>query len=145
MEHYLIENPNIERGVLYTINVSDAEAAVSVIKDLLYCLSLTYQTAIGYISLNDNIEQIRQQCAAWKSAAVLNWVKQKNPDCGTVIRRMQSLYNNHVVRAFIVDGSELLKTPGEDGKLYEDSERALLRLEDFAERNRVPVIAIITE
>ena len=128
---------------MYTINVSDPESAVNAVKELVYRLCITYGTAVGYIGLNEHIDLVREQCNDWKSAAVLNFIKQKNPDCGTIIRRMEGLYNRRFVRAFIIDGSDKLKVPGSDGKLKDNPSNVAIRLDSFASKKNVPVIAIV--
>ena len=109
MSEYIIQIPNLEKGKVYTINEYDSESALNVIKELLYRLCVTYGTVVGYIGINDHIDLVREQCSDWKAAAVLNWIKQNNPDCGTIIRRMEGLYNRRFVRAFIIDGTDKLK------------------------------------
>ena len=109
MREYIIQIPNLEKGKVYTINEYDSESALNVIKELLYRLCVTYGTVVGYIGINDHIDLVREQCSDWKAAAVLNWIKQNNPDCGTIIRRMEGLYNRRFVRAFIIDGTDKLK------------------------------------
>lgn len=99
---------------------------------------------MGDIGLNEHIDAVREQCCDWKSAAVLNCIKQNNPDCGTVIRKMEGLYNRRFVRAFIIDGSDKLKVPGTDGKLQEAPTIVAARLERFADIKKVPVIVILT-
>ena len=143
MSEYITQIPNLEKGKVYTINVSDPESAVNAVKELVYRLCVTYGTAVGYIGLNEHIDLVREQCNDWKSAAVLNFIKQKNPDCGTIIRRMEGLYNRRFVRAFIIDGSDKLKVPGSDGKLKDNPSNVAIRLDSFASKKNVPVIAIV--
>ena len=143
MSEYITQIPNLEKGKVYTINVSDPESAVNAVKELVYRLCITYGTAVGYIGLNEHIDLVREQCNDWKSAAVLNFIKQKNPDCGTIIRRMEGLYNRRFVRAFIIDGSDKLKVPGSDGKLKDNPSNVAIRLDSFASKKNVPVIAIV--
>ena len=100
-------------------------------------------TAVGYIGLNDHTDAVREQCSDWKSAAVFNCIKQNNPDSGTIIRKMEGLYNRRFVRAFIIDGSDRLKVPGADGKLIENPSNVAIRLDCFASKKKVPVIAIV--
>ena len=145
MSEYIIQIPNLEKGKVYTINVCDSESALNVIKELLYRLCVTYGTAVGYIGLNDHIDAVREQCSDLKSAAVLNCIKQNNPDCGTIIRKMEGLHNRRFVRAFIIDGSDKLKVPGSDGKLKESPSGVAIRLDWFASKKNVPVIAIVTK
>lgn len=142
---YITEIPNIEKGVLYTIKVSDSESAVNIIKELAYRLCVTYYTSVSYIDLNGHIERVREGCSDWKPAAVLNCIKQNNRDCGTVIRKMQGQYNRRFVRAFIIDGSDLLKIPGTDRTLHSNPNIVRYSLESFAKSNKVPVIEIIKE
>ncbi|MGM9740795.1 MAG: hypothetical protein ACI3ZP_09355, partial [Candidatus Cryptobacteroides sp.] len=104
MNEFITEIPNLEKGKVYTINVSDSESAVNVIRELVYRLCVTYNSSVGYIGLNGNTDTVREQCSDWKSAAVLYCIKQNNPDCGTVIRKMEGMYNRRFVRAFIIDG-----------------------------------------
>ena len=145
MSEYITQIPNLEKGKVYTISASDPESAVNAIKELVYRLCVTYGTAVGYISLNEHIDLVREQCNNWKSAAVLNCIKQNNPDCGTIIRRMEGLYNRRFVRAFIIDGSDKLKVPGSDGKLKDNPSNVAIRLDWFASKKKVPVIAIVTK
>ena len=145
MSEYITQIPNLEKGKVYTINVSDPESAVNAVKELVYRLCVTYGTAVGYIGLNEHIDLVREQCNNWKSAAVLNCIKQNNPDCGTIIRRMEGLYNRRFVRAFIIDGSDKLKVPGSDGKLKDSPSNVAIRLDWFASKKKVPVIAIVTK
>ena len=145
MSEYITQIPNLEKGKVYTINVSDSESAVNAVKELVYRLCVTYGTSVGYIGLNEHIDLVREQCNDWKSAAVLNCIKQKNPDCGTIIRRMEGLYNRRFVRAFIIDGSDKLKVPGSDGKLKDSPSNVAIRLDWFASKKRVPIIAIVTK
>ena len=145
MSEYITQIPNLEKGKVYTINVGDSESALNVIKELLYRLCVTYGTVVGYIGINDHIDLVREQCSDWKAAAVLNWIKQNNPDCGTIIRRMEGLYNRRFVRAFIMDGSDKLKVPGSDGKLKDSPSNVAIRLDWFASKKRVPIIAIVTK
>ena len=145
MSEYITQIPNLEKGKVYTINASDSESAVSVVKELVHRLCITYNTAVGYIGLNDHIDAVREQCSDLKSAAVLNCIKQNNPDCGTIIRKMEGLYNRRFVRAFIIDGSDKLKVPGSDGKLKESPSGVAIRLDWFASKKNVPVIAIVTK
>ena len=145
MSEYITQIPNLEKGKVYTINVSDSVSAVNVVKELVHRLCVTYNTAVGYIGLNDHIDSVREQCSDLKSAAVLNCIKQNNPDCGTVIRRMESLYNRRFVRAFIIDGADKLRVPGSDGKLKESPSGVAIRLDWFASKKNVPVIAIVTK
>ena len=120
MSEYITQIPNLEKGKVYTINVSDAESAVNVVQELVHRLCVTYNTAVGYISLNDHIDAVREQSSDWKSAAVLNCIKQNNPDCNTIIRKMEGLYNRRFVRTFIIDGSDRLKAPRAYSKLKEN-------------------------
>ena len=143
MSEYKTQFTNLQKGKVYTINVSDPESAVNTVKELVYRLCVTYGTAVGYIGLNEHIDLVREQCNDWKSASVLNCIKQKNPDCGTIIRRMEGLYNRRFVRAFIIDGSDKLKVPGSDGKLKENPSNVAIRLDSFASKKKVPVIAIV--
>ena len=143
MSEYITQIPNLEKGKVYTINVSDPESAVNAVKELVYRLCVTYGTSVGYIGLNEHIDLVREQCNDWKSAAVLNCIKQKKPDCGTIIRRMEGLYNRRFVRAFIIDGSDKLKVPGSDGKLKDNPSNVAIRLDSFASKKKVPVIAIV--
>lgn len=145
MSEYITQIPNLEKGKVYTINASDSESAVSVVKELVQRLCVTYNTSVGYIGLNDHIDAVREQCSDWKSAAVLNCIKQNNPDCGTIIRKMEGLYNRRFVRAFIIDGSDKLKVPESDGKLKESPSGVAIRLDWFASKKNVPVIAIVTK
>lgn len=145
MSEYITQIPNLEKGKVYTINVSDSVSAVNVVKELVYRLCVTYNTAVGYIGLNDHIDAVREQCSDLKSAAVLNCIKQNNPDCGTIIRKMEGLHNRRFVRAFIIDGSDKLKVPGSDGKLKESPSGVAIRLDWFASKKRVPVIEIVTK
>ena len=71
---------------------------------------MTKEEAI--IAVNDHIAAIREQCSDRKYTAVLNCIKQNNPDSDTVIRRMEGLYNRRFVRAFIIDGADRLKVSG---------------------------------
>ena len=143
MSEYITQIPNLEKGKVYTINVSDSESAVNIVKELVHRLCVTYNTAVGYIGLNKHIDAVCEQCSDWKSAAVLNCIKQNNPDCGTIIRKMKGLYNRRFVRAFIIDGSDKLKVPGSDGKLKDNPSNVAIRLESFASKKKVPVIAIV--
>ena len=143
MSEYITQIPNLEKGKVYTINVSDAESAVNVVQELVHRLCVTYNTAVGYISLNDHIDAVREQSSDWKSAAVLNCIKQNNPDCGTIIRKMEGLYNRRFVRAFIIEGAEKLKVSGTDGKLPDVASNVTIRLDWFANKKNVPVIAIV--
>lgn len=143
MSEYITQIPNLEKGKVNTINVSDPESAVNAVKELVYRLCVTYGTSVGYIGLNEHIDLVREQCNDWKSASVLNCIKQKNPDCGTIIRRMEGLYNRRFVRAFIIDGSDKLKVPGSDGKLKDNPSNVAIRLDSFASKKKVPVIAIV--
>ena len=145
MSEYITQIPNLEKGKVYTINASDSESAVSVVKELVHRLCVTYNTAVGYIGLNDHIDAVREQCSDLKSAAVLNCIKQNNPDCGTIIRKMEGLHNRRFVRAFIIDGSDKLKVPGSDGKLKESPSGVAIRLDWFASKKNVPVIAVVTK
>ena len=145
MSEYITQIPNLEKGKVYTINVNDSESAVNVVKELVHRLCVTYNTAVGYIGLNDHIDAVREQCSDLKSAAVLNCIKQNNPDCGTLIRKMEDLHNRRFVRAFIIDGSDKLKVPGSDGKLKESPSGVAIRLDWFASKKNVPVIAIVTK
>ena len=145
MSEYITQIPNLEKGKVYTINVSDSVSAVNVVKELVHRLCVTYNTAVGYIGLNDHIDAVREQCSDLKSAAVLNCIKQNNLDCGTIIRKMEGLYNRRFVRAFIIDGSDKLKVPGSDGKLKESPSGVAIRLDWFASKKNVPVIAIVTK
>ena len=145
MSEYITQIPNLETGKVYTINVSDSVSAVNVVKELVHRLCVTYNTAVGYIGLNDHIDAVREQCSDLKSAAVLNCIKQNNPDCGTIIRKMEDLHNRRFVRAFIIDGSDKLKVPGSDGKLKESPSGVAIRLDWFASKKNVPVIAIVTK
>ena len=145
MSEYITQIPNLEKGKVYTINASDSESAVSVVKELVHRLCVTYNTAVGYIGLNDHIDAVREQCSDLKSAAVLNCIKQNNLDCGTIIRKMEGLHNRRFVRAFIIDGSDRLKVPGSDGKLKESPSGVAIRLDWFASKKNVPVIAIVTK
>ena len=145
MSEYITQIPNLEKGKVYTISASDPESAVNAIKELVYRLCVTYGTAVGYIGLNEHIDLVREQCNNWKSAAVLNCIKQNNPDCGTIIRRMEGLYNRRFVRAFIIDGSDKLKVTGSDGKLKDNPSNVAIRLDWFASKKKVPVIAIVTK
>ena len=145
MSEYITQIPNLEKGKVYTINASDSESAVSVVKELIHRLCVTYNTAVGYIGLNDHIDAVREQCSDLKSAAVLNCIKQNNLDCGTIIRKMEGLHNRRFVRAFIIDGSDKLKVPGSDGKLKESPSGVAIRLDWFASKKNVPVIAIVTK
>ena len=145
MSEYITQIPNLEKGKVYTINASDSESAVSVVKELVHRLCVTYNTAVGYIGLNDHIDAVREQCSDLKSAAVLNCIKQNNLDCGTIIRKMEGLHNRRFVRAFIIDGSDKLKVPGSDGKLKESPSGVAIRLDWFASKKNVPVIAIVTK
>ena len=104
MSEYITQIPNLEKGKVYTINANDSESAVNVVKELVHRLCVTYNTSVGYIGLNDHIDAVCEQCSDWKSPAVLNCIKQNNPDCGTIIRKMEGLYNRRFVRAFIIDG-----------------------------------------
>ena len=70
MSEYITQIPNLEKGKVYTINVSDSDSAVNVIKELVYRLCVNYGTAVGYIGLNDHTDAVREQCSDWKSAAV---------------------------------------------------------------------------
>ena len=63
--------------------------------------------------------------------------------CGTIIRRMEGLYNRRFVRAFIIDGSDKLKVLGSDGKLKDNPSNVAIRLDSFASKKKVPVIAIV--
>ena len=54
MSEYITQIPNLEKGKVYTINVSDSKSAVNVIKELVYRICVTYGTAVGYIGLNDH-------------------------------------------------------------------------------------------
>lgn len=143
MSEYITQIPNLEKGKVYTINVSDSDSAVNVIKELVYRLCVNYGTAVGYIGLNDHTDAVREQCSDWKSAAVFNCIKQNNPDSGTIIRKMEGLYNRRFVRAFIIDGSDRLKVPGADGKLIENPSNVAIRLDCFASKKKVPIIAIV--
>ena len=143
MSEYITQIPNLEKGKVYTINVSDSESAVNIVKELVHRLCVTYNTAVGYIGLNEHIDAVCEQCSDWKSAAVLNCIKQNNPDCCTIIRKMEGLYNRRFVRAFIIDGAEKLKVPGADGKLIENPSNVAIRLDWFASKKKVPVIAIV--
>ena len=143
MSEYITQIPNLEKGKVYTINVNDSESAVNVVKELVYRLCVTYGTTVGYIGLNDHTDAVREQCSDWKSAAVLNCIKQNNPDCGTIIRKMEGLYNRRFVRAFIVDGSDRLKVSGTNGKLIENPSNVAIRLDWFASKKKVPIIAIV--
>lgn len=143
MSEYITQIPNLEKGKVYTINVSDPESAVNAVKELVYRLCVTYGTSVGYIGLNEHIDLVREQCNDWKSAAALNYIKQKNPDCDTLIRRMEGLYNRRFVRAFIIDGSDKLKVSGSDGKLKDNPSNVAIRLDSFASKKKVPVIAIV--
>ena len=145
MSEYITQIPNLEKGKVYTINVSDSVSAVNVVKELVYRLCVTYNTAVGYIGLNDHIDAVREQCSDLKSAAVLNCIKQNNPDCGTIIRKMEGQHNRRFVRAFIIDGAEKLKVPGADGKLKDAASNVAIRLDWFANKKNVPVIAIVTK
>ena len=145
MSEYITQIPNLEKGKVYTINASDSESAVSVVKELVHRLCVTYNTAVGYIGLNDHIDAVREQCSDLKSAAVLNCIKQNNLDCGTIIRKMEGLHNRRFVRAFIIDGSDKLKVPGSDGKLKESPSGVAIRLDWFASKKNVPVIAVVTK
>ena len=145
MSEYITQIPNLEKGNVYIINVSDSESAVNVVKELVHRLCVTYNTAVGYIGLNDHIDAVREQCSDLKSAAGLNCIKQNNPDCGTIIRKMEGLHNRRFVRAFIIDGSDKLKVPGSDGKLKESPSGVAIRLDWFASKKNVPVIAIVTK
>ena len=145
MSEYITQIPNLEKGKVYTINVSDSVSAVNVVKELVHRLCVTYNTAVGYIGLNDHIDSVREQCSDLKSAAVLNCIKQNNPDCGTIIRKMEGLHNRRFVRAFIIDGSDKLKVPESDGKLKESPSGVAIRLDWFASKKNVPVIAIVTK
>ena len=140
MSEYITQIPNLEKGKVYTINVSDAESAVNVVQELVHRLCVTYNTAVGYISLNDHIDAVREQSSDWKSAAVLNCIKQNNPDCGTIIRKMEGLYNRRFVRTFI---SDRLKVPRAYSKLKESPSNEAIRLDCFASKKKVPVIAIV--
>lgn len=143
MSEYITQIPNLEKGKVYTINVSDSDSAVNIVKELVHRLCVTYNTAVGYIGLNEHIDAVCEQCSDWKSAAMLNCIKQNNPDCGTIIRKMEGLYNRRFVRAFIIDGAEKLKVPGADGKLIENPSNVAIRLDCFASKKKVPVIAIV--
>ena len=145
MSEFITEIPNLEKGKTYTINVCDSESALNITKELVYRLCVTYGTAVGYIGLTDKTDAVREQCNDWKSAAVLNCMKQNNPDCGPVIRRMESLYNRRFVRAFIIDGADKLRVPGSDGRLIENPSNVAIRLDLFANKKKVPVIAIVTK
>ena len=145
MSEYITQIPNLEKGKVYTINVSDSESAGNIVKELVHRLCVTYNTAVGYIGLNEHIDAVCEQCSDWKSAAVLNCIKQKNPDCGTIIRKMEGLYNRRFVRAFIIDGAAKLKVPGADGKLKDAASNVAIRLDWFANKKNVPVIAIVTK
>ena len=145
MSEYITQIPNLEKGKVYTINASDSESAVSVVKELVHRLCVTYNTAVGYIGLNDHIDAVREQCSDLKSAAVLNCIKQNNLDCGTIIRKMEGLHNRRFVRAFIIDGSDKLKVPESDGKFKESPSGVAIRLDWFASKKNVPVIAIVTK
>ena len=145
MSEYITQIPNLEKGKVYTIDVSDSVSAVNVVKELVHRLCVTYNTAVGYIGLNDHIDAVREQCSDLKSAAVLNCIKQNNPDCGTIIRKMEGLHNRRFVRAFIIDGSDKLKVPGSDGKLKESPSGVAIRLDWFASKKNVPVIAVVTK
>ena len=145
MSEYITQIPNLEKGKVYTIDVSDSVSAVNVVKELVHRLCVTYNTAVGYIGLNDHIDAVREQCSDLKSAAVLNCIKQNNPDCGTIIRKMEGLHNHRFVRAFIIDGSDKLKVSGSDGKLKESPSGVAIRLDWFASKKNVPVIAIVTK
>ena len=145
MSEYITQIPNLEKGKVYTIDVSDSVSAVNVVKELVHRLCVTYNTAVGYIGLNDHIDAVREQCSDLKSAAVLNCIKQNNLDCGTIIRKMEGLHNRRFVRAFIIDGSDKLKVPGSDGKLKESPSGVAIRLDWFASKKNVPVIAIVTK
>ena len=143
MSEYITQIPNLEKGKVYTINVSDSESAVNIVKELVHRLCVTYNTAVGYIGLNEHIDAVCEQCSDWKSAAVLNCIKQNNPDCGTIIRKMEGLYNRRFVRAFIIDGSDRLKVPRAYSKLKESPSNEAIRLDCFASEKKVPVIAIV--
>ena len=145
MSEYITQIPNLEKGKVYTIDVSDSVSAVNVVKELVHRLCVTYNTAVGYIGLNDHIDAVREQCSDLKSAAVLNCIKQNNPDCGTIIRKMEGLHNRRFVRAFIIDGSDKLKVPESDGNLKESPSGVAIRLDWFASKKNVPVIAIVTK
>ena len=145
MSEFITEIPNLEKGKTYTINVCDSESALNITKELVYRLCVTYGTAVGYIGLTDKTDAVREQCSDRKSAAVLNCIKQNNPDCGTIIRKMEGLHNRRFVRAFIIDGSDKLKVPESDGKLKESPSGVAIRLDWFASKKNVPVIAIVTK
>ena len=145
MSEYITQIPNLEKGNVYTIDVADSESAVNVIMELVHRLCVIYNTAVGYIDLNDHIAAIRQQCSDRKYTAVLNCIKQNNPDSDTVIRRMEGLYHRRFVRAFIIDGADRLKVSGADGKLMDDPSKVATKLDLLANKKKVPIVAIITK
>ena len=56
---------------------------------------------------------------------------------------MEGLYNRRFVRTFIIDGSDRLKVPGAYSKLKESPSNEAIRLDCFASKKKVPVIAIV--
>ena len=56
MSEYITKIPNLEKGKVYTINVSDPESAVNAVKELVYRLCVTFGTYVGYIGLNEHID-----------------------------------------------------------------------------------------
>ena len=55
---------------------------------------------------------------------------------------MEDLYNRRFVRTFIIDGSDRLKVPRAYSKLKENPSNVRIRLDCFASKKKVPVIAI---
>lgn len=145
MTDYITEIPNIQNGVLHTITVCDQEGAISVMKELIIRLTTKYHTSVGYIGLNDNLERLQEDCADLKAVGTVHYQRQKNRNVIVALSRAQGMHNRRFVRAFIVDGADLLLYPGLDRKLQDNPQKVKEELEGFAKRNKIPVIAIITK
>ena len=50
MSEYITQIPNLEKGKVYTINVSDSDSAVNVIKELVYRLCVNYAQLWGTLA-----------------------------------------------------------------------------------------------
>ena len=50
MSEYITQIPNLEKGKVYTINVSAPESAVNAVKELVYRLCVTYGTSVDTVS-----------------------------------------------------------------------------------------------